>query len=363
MLRAVRTLDRSPALTARQLAARAARALATPLVPADYLDLISPLRAGADLRGRVLARERETADAATITIRPGRDWRGHRAGQYVRIGVDVGGVRHWRPYSLTSPATAAADTISITVKAVAEGVVSRHLVRSLRAGTLVALDQATGDFTLPERLPRRLLFVTAGSGITPVMGMLRSHELEDAVLVHSAPARADVIFGEQLRALSGADRIRLIERHTATAGALAPGELDTLLPDWREREAYVCGPLSLIDDYERHWQRHGVADRFHCERFRPALTAAGEGGTVTFSGSGVTTAGDGATPILNVGEQAGVQMPSGCRMGICFGCVSELHQGSVRDLRDGTVTTAEDGGSIAIQTCIHAAAGDCEIGR
>lgn len=363
MLTCVRVLDRPQALSARRIAARAARALATPLVPADYLDLISPLRAGADLRGRVLARRDETADAATITIRPGRDWRGHRAGQYVRLGVDVGGVRHWRPYSLTSPATAGADTISITVKAVEDGVVSRHLVRALRPGTLLALDQATGDFTLPERRPRGLLFVTAGSGITPVMGMLRSHALEDAVVVHSAPARADVIFGGDLRALHGAGQIRLIERHTAAQGTLAPAELDTLVPDWREREAYVCGPLGLIDDFERHWQRHGVAERFHCERFRPALTAAGEGGTIVFSGSGLAVAGDGGTPILNVGEQAGVQMPSGCRMGICFGCVSELRSGSVRDLRNGAVTTAEDGSGVAIQTCIHAAAGDCEIAR
>ncbi len=363
MLACVRVLDRPQALSARRIAARAARTLATPLVPADYLDLISPLRTGADLRGRVLARRNETADAATITIRPGRDWRGHRAGQYVRLGVDVGGVRHWRPYSLTSPATASTDTISITVKAVADGVVSRHLVRALRPGTLVALDQATGDFTLPPQLPCKLLFVTAGSGITPVMGMLRSHELDDAVLVHSAPAPSDVIFGEQLRSLHGAQQIRLIERHTTAQGTLTPDELGTLVPDWHEREAYVCGPLALIDDYEHHWQRHGLAGRFHCERFRPALTAAGEGGTIVFSGSGLAAEGDGGTPILNVGEQAGVQMPSGCRMGICFGCVSELRRGSVRDLRDGTVTTAEDGSRVAIQTCIHAAAGDCEIAR
>src|SRR3712207_3235271 len=81
---------------------RLAECAVTPLVPADYLDLVHPLRSGADLRGRVVAVEAETADAATVRIRPARSWRTHRPGQYVRIGVDVDGVRQWRAYSLTS---------------------------------------------------------------------------------------------------------------------------------------------------------------------------------------------------------------------------------------------------------------------
>ena len=78
-----------------------AEALATPLVPADYLDLVDPMRTSADLRGRIVEVRPETDDAATVVIRPGRGWLGHVPGQYVRIGVDVDGVRHWRAYSLT----------------------------------------------------------------------------------------------------------------------------------------------------------------------------------------------------------------------------------------------------------------------
>ena len=85
----------------RDRALRFAELATTPLLPADYLDLVNPLRTGADLRGRIVEVQPETADAATIVIRPGADWAGHVPGQYLRIGVDVDGVRHWRAYSLT----------------------------------------------------------------------------------------------------------------------------------------------------------------------------------------------------------------------------------------------------------------------
>jgi len=167
------------------------------VLPDDYLDLIAPMRAGADLRGRVVSVTPETRDAVTVRIKPGRSWAGHVPGQYIRIGVDVDGVRNWRAYSLTSPVTSPDGVISICVKAIPDGKVSNHVVGALQPGTLVHLDQATGDFTLGPQAPARALFVTAGSGITPVMGMLRNHlhELQDVVLVHSAPTRDYVFFG------------------------------------------------------------------------------------------------------------------------------------------------------------------------
>lgn len=112
----------------------------------------------------------ETQHSATVEIRPGRSWKGHRPGQYIRIGIDVDGVRHWRAYSLTSQSTSTDGLLSITVKAIPNGKVSNYIVRLLSPGTLVHLDQASGDFVLPRPLPARTLFLTAGSGITPVMG-------------------------------------------------------------------------------------------------------------------------------------------------------------------------------------------------
>ncbi|MEU3073443.1 ferredoxin reductase [Streptomyces laurentii] len=333
----------------------------TPLLPSDYLDLVSPLRAGGDLRGRIEAVHPETGDAATIVIRPGRGWRGHTAGQYVRIGVDVDGVRLWRAYSVTSPTNRRDGRITITVKAIPDGKVSNHLVHRAEPGTLIQLDQATGDFVLPEAKPAKVLYLTAGSGITPVMGMLRDIEFDDVVMVHSAPQPHDVIFRSELHDLVADKKLRLTELHTDTDGMLDIARLGELVPDWAERETWACGPAGLLDAAEDHWTEHGVPERLHTERFRPSIVVGGNGGRVRFSTTGRTVDADGATPLLDVGEEAGVLMPSGCRMGICFGCVTPLTSGAVRDLRTGEITEAEPG--VLIQTCVSAAAGPCDIER
>lgn len=346
-----------------------AEALASPLVPEDYLDLLDPMRTGAALRGRVLEVRRETADAATVVIRPGRDWLGHVPGQYVRIGIDIDGVRHWRAYSLThradgSPAAGIpSGCIAITTKAIPEGRVSNHLVRATAPGTLVMLDQAVGDFTLPNPTPAKVLFLTAGSGITPVMGMLRNHlaELSDAAHVHCAPTAADVIFADELSGHAAEGRLALTLNLDDEHGVLHLDRLDAIVPDWRERETWLCGPTGLLDAAEAHWAAAGIAERLHTERFRPTVVEPGEGGTVTFLRSNRVVESDGSTPILDAGEDAGVLMPSGCRMGICFGCVVTMRSGAVRDLRTGEVTVVEDDATLPVQTCVNAVAGTCDI--
>ncbi|MGY1640391.1 ferredoxin reductase [Geodermatophilus sp. SYSU D00703] len=351
-----------PALAAlRARALRLAELVTTPLLPDDYLDMVNPLRAGTDLRGRIEAVQRETRDAATLVIRPGADWRGHVPGQWVRIGVDVDGVRQWRAYSLTSHLGRADGCISITVKAIPDGRVSNHLVRRVTPGTIVQLDQAAGEFVVP-REPEKVLFVTAGSGITPVMGILRNRpDLTDVVLVHSAPTPDDVVFGPELRAMAAEGRLRLVERHTDTEGLLDAAGIEALVPDLAERATWACGPVGMLEALEEHWTAAGLAARLFTERFRPAVVVAGEGGTVSFTKAGTTLEADGATPILDAAEEAGVLMPSGCRMGICFGCVLPLREGAVRDLRTGEVTTAAPGDGVVVQTCISAAAGACSI--
>jgi stearoyl-CoA 9-desaturase NADPH oxidoreductase len=334
----------------------------TPLLPSDYLDLVDPLRSGADLRGRIEAVHPETRDAATLVIRPGRGWKGHTPGQYVRIGVDVNGVRQWRAYSVTSDRTRTDGCFSITVKAIPGGKVSNHLVHRTKPGTVIQLDQAAGEFVLPAQRPDKALFITAGSGITPVMGILRNHpELTDVVLLHSAPTADDVVFGAELRALAADGRIRLVEQHTDVHGMLDVAAIADLVPDLAERSTWACGPVGMLEALEEHWAATGLVDRLFTERFRPTVLVTGEGGTVSFAKAGTTLEADGATPILDAAEEAGVLMPSGCRMGICYGCVLPLREGAVRDLRNGEVTTATPGDGVLIQTCISAAAGACDI--
>jgi ferredoxin-NADP reductase len=354
---------------------RLAELAVTPLVPDDYLDLFSPLRRGAELRGRVVEVVPETRDAATLVIRPGADWAGHVPGQYVRVGVDVDGVRQWRAYSLTHGPRPDGH-ISITVKAVPGGRVSNHLVHRTTRGTLVHLEQATGDFVLPTQLDgSRLLFVTAGSGVTPVIGMLRNlfpstdegvlvlprSEQLDIVVVHVAPSEPDSIFLSDLKALAAVGAITLVPRYDDQHGMLDVADLASLVPDLADRTTYACGPGGLLDRLEEHHAGAGLA--LFTEQFRVSTVVAGDGGTVTFGRSGAVVEADGTTPILEAGEGAGVLMPSGCRMGVCYSCVSPLLSGAVRDLRSGDVTTAVDGETdargVLVQTCINAAAGPC----
>lgn len=363
----------------RRQVRRVAEAAVTPLEVDDVLDVFVPLRRGAPLRGRIVAVRPETADAATIEIKPGADWAGHVPGQYLRIGIDVDGVRHWRAYSLTH-GPRRDGLISITVKAVPDGKVSDFLVHRATVGTTVHLEQAAGEFVLPETVvgqPTKLLFVTAGSGITPVIGMLRnlfpatdtgvlrlrrSDDL-DIVVVHVAPTEPSSIFRDDLAALDEAGAIRLVARYDDTHGVLDVADLDDLVPDLAERRTFACGPAGLLDALEEHHRAAGV--ELFVEQFRTARVAPGEGGAVTFSQGGTVVEADGATPILDAAEEAGVLMPSGCRMGICMGCVLPLKEGSVRDLRNGEVTTAVPGETdprgVLVQTCVSAAAGACSI--
>ena len=355
----------------RRTAARLAERVTTPLLPADYLDMFAPLRAGAELRGRIEEVVAETADAATIVIRPGADWAGHVPGQYVRIGVDVEGVRQWRAYSLTH-GPRPDGRISITVKAVPDGVVSSYLVRRARPGTLVHLEQAAGDFVLPDP-GTKLLFVTAGSGITPVIGMLRNlfpvadsgvvrlgrSAGYDITVVHIAPSEPHSIFIANLRELHEAGMIHLVARYGDVHGRLDVSQLSELVPDLHQRTTLACGPAGLLEALEAHHAAAGLP--LLTEQFRVATIVTGEGGTVTFDGSGTTVEADGATPILEAAENAGVLMPSGCRMGICFSCVLPMREGAVRDLRNGELTIAAEGDGVKIQTCISAAAGTCHI--
>lgn len=339
-----------------------AHKITTPLVPDDYVDLFNPLWSSTELRGRIVAVKRETADAVTLTIRPGRGWESHAPGQYVRFGVDIDGIRRWRCYSFTSDPARRDGFIELTIKAIPNGLVSNHVVDNAQVGQYVHLGLPEGDFVLPEQKPAKILFLTAGSGVTPIMGMLRTHELEDVVVLHSALTRDGVIFGDELRSLHAAGDIRLIEFHTDTDGMLDIAGLDAIVPDWRERDTWACGPAGLMAAAESHWTSNDVVDRLNIERFKPHIAVeAGAGGTVTFTKSGVTRDFDGAQPILVQAEEAGVVMPFGCRMGVCHRCVLPLKSGAVRDLRDGTVTTAAPGDGVQIQTCINAAAGPCEI--
>jgi ferredoxin-NADP reductase len=346
---------------------KALSSLSSPLLPDDYLELINPLWSTRELRGRVEDVRPETREASTVLIKPGYSWPGHRPGQYVRIGVDVNGVRHWRAYSLTSDPYREDGLISVTPKRVDAGVVSPYLVDRAKPGTIITLSNIEGDFVLPDPVPEKLLFISAGSGVTPIMSMLRHldhyDELGDVVLLHSARHKDEVMFGAQLRELATHhERFRLHEQLTGEQGRMGPGDLDHLSPDWRERETYISGPNDMLDAFNEHFDREGDCDRLRMERFQPKLglgqAGEGEGGSIKFLMSDCEAESDGHIPILVAGEEAGLELPYGCREGICHTCVGELRSGRVRDLRNGKVYGQE--GEV-IRTCISAPEGPIEI--
>ncbi len=349
----------------RTVAAR----ITTPLLPDDYLKLANPLWSARELRGRVVAVRRETEDSATLVIKPGWGFSfDYQPGQYIGIGLLVDGRWRWRSYSLTSsPVTEGAArfsrTITITVKAMPEGFLSTHLVGGVAPGTIVRLAAPQGNFVMPDPAPAKVLFITGGSGITPVMSMLRTlarrDQITDVVHLHSAPTDSDVLFAAELAELERAhDGYRLRARATRTDGRLNLSTLDEVVPDWRERQTWACGPEGMLNAAEGAWSAAGVADLLHLERFAVSKAAPhGQGGTVEFARSGKTVTVDAATPLMEAGEDAGIRMPFGCRMGICQSCVVGLVDGHVRDLRTG----AEHEPGSRIQTCVSAASGDCVL--
>lgn len=351
---------------ARRRALHAVRSLFSPLLPDDYLELINPLWSTQELRGRIERIERETRDAVTVLIRPGYEWEEHRPGQYLRIGVVVNGVHHWRAYSLTTDPGRPDGLIGITPKLVDAGKVSPFLVHQARPGDIVRLGGVEGTFVLPDPAPRQVLFISAGSGITPIMSMLRSLDREDAlhdvVHVHSARTPDGVIFGEQLREIdSRRPGYRPHLRITSEAGRVAPAHLDELCPDWRERRTFASGPGEMLDALVQHWKQEGDPELLEMERFQPVIgggAVAGEGGRIKFLSSGVESECDGGTPILVAGEEAGAELPYGCRMGICHTCIGRLCAGEVRDLRTGEVYGQE---GEMVRTCVNAPEGDVAI--
>lgn len=342
---------------------------ATPLDIDAFATAVNP-RWGTRLRGVIERIDAVGEHAATITIRTTTRWSGHTPGQFVTIGVDVNGVRHHRCYSLTSlPSVGRSALIEITVQATSTGVVSDHLVHHARRGEIVQLAAAEGEFVLSDPLPARLLFITGGSGITPVLSMLRvlagrPHRSE-VVVVHHAATPERCLFRDELAELAARSpwlRVEMTYTRGGGGAHLDAARLESAAPDWRDAQTYVCGPRELIEFAATHWRQADLGAQLHIERFctsplvavDPNGAVAGEGGRATFATSAVTAQAAATTPLLEVAEAAGLTPAYGCRMGICRTCSTHLDAGCVRDLRDGRLIESGE----HIQLCVCAAATD-----
>lgn len=344
-----------------------AQSFTTPHLPGDYLSLFDPRWSLQESAATLVRRIDEAPGVVTLVLRPDFPWGGHLPGQYVRVGAEIDGIRHWRAYTVTSDPRHPEGLVSVTVQRVEGGLTSSYLTDSecCGVGARLWLGEVEGEFTL-QPVDRPLLMVTAGCGVTPIWGMLRElerqAELRDVVHLHGARDADRVVFGDALRALDGAHAgYRLHEQLSAVDGRLHRQDLDGLVPDWAERRTYLCGPAEMIEDFERHWQEYGDPALLHTERFRPSVgmgEGAGEGGTVRFGVSRLSADAPPGTSILVAGERAGATLPSGCRMGICHSCIGRLRSGQVQDLRTGKVH-GEAGQPV--RTCVNGPCGDVEI--
>ncbi len=316
---------------------------------------------------RVIAREQASRDAVTLILKPNRHWSGFQPGQHLNIGAEIDGSRVTRSYSLTGPARAD-GRIAITVKGIEGGKLSQHLCSQARVGDVLELGAAFGDMTLPERLDGRWLFLAAGSGITPLMAMVRTLAAQAMPvpldLIYWARNREELCFAAELRALATAHANFNVHFVLTREAELIQGEssgridralIDSLLDDADERHVFACGPGGFVDTARSLFS--ATAPTFHAEAFTPLPRVIEEGGKVqvTLAASGRTLTLPRGQSLLSALEAEGLKPTSGCRMGICNTCACGKSSGTTRNLNTGDI--AEEPVS-ALKLCISSAVSD-----
>jgi ferredoxin-NADP reductase len=357
-------------------------ALAYPHGVDRYLELVAPLLVK-ETRAEVTAVRRQTEKSVTLTLRPNGSWQGLRAGQFVNVSVEVGGVRHTRPYSPAGSEHAAGDALELTVSTHPDGRVSGHLREHARPGMIVGLSDAQGEFVLPARRPERVLFISGGSGVTPVMAMLRTLCDEgfggELGFLNYARSRELALYGPELHELARRHRGLRVARGFTRAGVdmgfpagLAPASpslkgrfacehLRAVMPEHAHAATFVCGPPALIEAVRAVWAEDGLQEPA-VETFTPGLSFVPGGaesaeGTVSFAASGREAANSGLV-LLEQAEDAGLAPEHGCRMGICNTCSARKRSGRVRNLVSGEVSGARDE---QIRICVSVPLGDVEL--
>jgi stearoyl-CoA 9-desaturase NADPH oxidoreductase len=370
-------------------------ALAYPHGVDRYLELVAPLLVH-EARAEVTALRAQTQRSVTLTLRPNGSWQGMRAGQFVNVSVEVGGVRQTRPYSPAGSEHAADGTLELTVSTHPEGRVSGYLRERARVGMIVGLSAAQGEFVLPAQRPQRVLLISGGSGVTPVMAMLRTLCDEgyggEVGFLNYARSPELALYGAELDELAqrqqGLRVARGFTRSGAGAplgsmgagappgsmGASAPGDglsltgrfgrehVRAVMPHYRDAATFVCGPPALIEAVRSVWAQDGLPQPV-VETFTPGTLsferedAAGVTGTVSFAASAREAANSGLV-LLEQAEDAGLAPEHGCRMGICNTCSCRKRSGRVRNLISGEISSARDE---QIRICVSVPLGDVEL--
>lgn len=344
-----------------------AEVMAPPQALAFWVQRLAP---GADpARARVLERRPESAAAVTLILQPGRGWGGFRPGQHVSIGAEVDGRRVRRSYSPTG-IPRADGRIAITVKRVAGGKLSQHLCDDAAVGTWLDIGPAFGEMTLPTQSDAPLLFLAAGSGITPLMAMTRALAERGMpvplTLLYWARRPDELCFVDELRELARARanfNVHFMLTGDAASGSdesegrIDAAQLGSHVPGLASRRVFACGPNDFVEAARALTAAQARA--FDSEAFTPPratdeIDTIGSVQVTLAASRRVLTLPRGSS-LLEALEDAGLSPAHGCRMGICNTCACGKRSGTTRHLHTGDV---EREPVTALRLCVHRASSD-----
>ncbi len=303
-----------------------------------------------------------------------------RPGQFLTLELEIGGEAINRCYTISS-SPARPDTLSITVKRHPGGIVSNWLHDTLKPGTEIKALGPAGEFSCTLHPAQKYLFLSGGSGITPLMSMARAHydlgEDHDIVFVHSARSPRDVIFRQELAAMvHGLPHFRTAfvcettdsePDFTEHTGYLTLPMLRAITRDFAQREIFCCGPAPYMAAVRALLQGIGFdMKHYHEESFSfgelsptvtvsaapPAMTAAAEGGfKIEFTKSGQTIVCGPDQFILEAAKAAGMRLPFSCAQGLCGTCKSKKLSGDVAMTHQGGIRKREIDAGMILPCC------------
>jgi glycine betaine monooxygenase B len=296
----------------------------------------------------------------------------YRPGQFLTFELPIGGKVLRRSYSI-SASPSRPHSISVTVKRVEAGVASNWLHDSLQVGATVFADGPNGKFTCMGEERGPYLFISGGSGITPVMAMSRwLHDTApdtDACFLHYAQSPKDFIFERELRLMEGhRSTFRCVFVCTSDdkgwdgpKGRISMESLRTLVPDFMTRRVYLCGPVPFMATAREILEKSGFEmSRFQQESFggapRPAKPTNASGtapAKVTFSASKVVVDCENTDILLDIALKQGIDVSFSCRAGQCGSCKTTLLKGSVEQECTDCLSSDELKGGIILlcQSC------------
>jgi stearoyl-CoA 9-desaturase NADPH oxidoreductase len=330
-----------------------------PVALNELAQRLLPRTALSEIRARVEQVTAVTSDTRSFVLHANRHWPGFSAGQHVLVTMDVRGRRLQRCFSISSAPTRT-RRFTLTVKRQSENGVTAWMHDHLTVGTIITLSAPVGQFSLTQPAPDRILMLSAGSGITPLMAMLQTlhaqHYAGDVVLLHSCKRTTDAIFASELSAMAALwPALKLRLHFTDSHGRLNAHRLAELVPDFAERYSLLCGPPAFADWVRALYQERGAGERLHSESFGPprgSVRDSAQSNTVRCEKSEQSFTANAAQSLLLAAEAAGLSPRHGCRIGICRSCQCLKRSGSVENLLTGVICSEPDQ---LIQLCISVA--------